>query len=139
MIYRSVLRNVLFLLLPVVFILTSCSEFTYDYIGRNYPKTKDTEVFFRAKDVEKEYEVMGEMLAEFPYDKRLKYIQPKVEKVARSYGADAVLFSDFDIRRLGFTSDKVEPLADTVYRTVANVPGEDRVKRIKATFIRYAN
>lgn len=137
MIYTSTLKKISFLLIPAMLILTSCSDFTYDYIGRNYDKTKDTDTFFRAQDIENEYEIMGEMLAEVPYDKKLKYIQPKVEKVARKYGADAVLYSDMDVRRLGFTSEKVEPLADTVYRTVANVPGEDRVKRIKATFIRY--
>ncbi|MFP4471671.1 MAG: hypothetical protein ACLFPE_13385 [Bacteroidales bacterium] len=137
MIYKNLPVKILLFIISVMFIFVSCSEFTYDYIGRTYDKTKNTETFFRAGDIDKEYEVMGEMLAEVPYDKNLKYIQPQVEKVARKYGADAVLYSDLDVRRLGFTSEKVEPLADTVYRTVANVSGEDRVKRIQATFIRY--
>lgn len=84
--------------------LASCSKSTFDYLGKSYPPAGEPEIFMRDQDVEKDYEVMGKVTAEVPYSKKLKYIQNKVMNLARENGADAVLFSDVNIRSTGYTS-----------------------------------
>ncbi len=125
------------LFLPLLFIAVSCSEFKYDYIGKSYPKTKKIDVFFRPQDVNHDYEVMGEVLAQAPYDQKLIYIQPKIERVARKYGADAVLFPDLDVSRVGFTSDKEGVESDTTRLPDGKKVDEDRVKRISVKLLKY--
>ena len=90
--------------LSLIVMLAGCSKSTFDYLGKSYPPTTNPEIFFRDKDVPKDYEVMGKVTAEVPYSKKLDYIQKKIETVAREHGADAILLSDVEIRKTGYTS-----------------------------------
>jgi hypothetical protein len=92
-------------LIPALLLVTmaSCSKSSFDYLGKSYPSSGAPEIFFRDQDVPQDYEVMGKVTAEVPYSKKLKYIQNKVMTVASENGADAVLFSDVNIRSTGTT------------------------------------
>lgn len=93
------------LILAFVSALAGCSKSSFDYLGKSYTLTTNPEIFFREQDVPSEkYEVMGKVMAEVPYSKKLDYIQKKIEKVAREHGADAILLSDVNIRSTGYTS-----------------------------------
>jgi len=83
--------------------LASCSKSSFDYLGKSYPATTNPEIFMRDQDVPRDYEVMGKVTAEVPYNKKLKYIQNKVMNLASQNGADAVLFSDVSIRSTGYS------------------------------------
>ena len=93
------------LILAFVSVLAGCSKSSFDYLGKTYPPTTSPEIFFREQDVPAEkFEVMGKVMAEVPYTKKLDYIQKKIENVAREHGADAILLSDVNIRSTGYTS-----------------------------------
>jgi hypothetical protein len=87
----------------VITLLASCSKSSFDYLGKSYPPTANPEIFMRDQDISRDYEVMGKVMAEVPYNKKLKYIQNKVMNLAAQNGADAVLFSDVNIRSTGYT------------------------------------
>jgi 2-oxoglutarate dehydrogenase complex dehydrogenase (E1) component-like enzyme len=91
-------------IIALIFVLGSCSKSSFDYLGKNYPPTTNPEIFFRDQDVPKEYEVMGKVMAEVPYSKKMNYVQKKIETVARENGADAILLSDIDVRQTGSKS-----------------------------------
>jgi hypothetical protein len=91
--------------LSLIVILGGCSKSSFDYLGKTYtPPTTNPEIFFRQQDIPEKYEVMGKVMAEVPYSKNLDYIQKKIETVAREHGADAILLSDVEIRKTGYTS-----------------------------------
>ncbi len=92
------------IILSLIFVLGSCSKSSFDYLGKTYPPTTSPEIFFRDQDVPQEYEVMGKVMAEVPYSKKMDYVQKKIEAVARENGADAILLSDIDIRKTGSKS-----------------------------------
>lgn len=93
-----------FTIIALIFVLGSCSKSSFDYLGKTYPPTTNPEIFFRDKDVPKDYEVMGKVMAEVPYSKKMDYVQKKIEAVAREHGADAILLSDIDVRKTGSKS-----------------------------------
>lgn len=136
---KTNLRNLLMLAIIVV-ITASCSKSSFDYIGKTYPPTTDPEIFMRDQDVEQDYEVMGKVIAEVPYNKKLKYVQNKVMNVARQNGADAVLFSDVGIRSTGYS--KASGGGSTGGRkgriggNVSKVK-DNEVKTIEAVLIKY--
>ena len=119
--------------------LGSCSSSSFDYLGKTYPPTTNPELFFRDQDVPKDYEVMGKVMAEVPYAKKLKYVQSKIESVAREHGADAFILSDIDIRTTGSTSasggastgGKVR-IGGGVNKTKSN-----ELKHLEATLLKY--
>jgi len=90
--------------LSLIVVLGGCSKSSFDYLGKSYPPTTNPEIFFRDQDVPENYEVMGKVMAEVPYSKKLDYVQKKIEAVAREHGADAILLSDVNIRKTGYTS-----------------------------------
>jgi hypothetical protein len=91
-------------ILLLVIAMGACSKSSFDYLGKSYPPTTNPEIFFRDQDVPDNYEVMGKVMAEVPYSKKLDYVQKKIEAVARENGADAILFSEVDIRKTGSKS-----------------------------------
>jgi hypothetical protein len=91
-------------ILTLILVLGSCSKSSFDYLGKSYPPTTNPEIFFRDQDVPDKYEVMGKVMAEVPYSKKLDYVQKKIEAVAREHGADAILLSEVGIRKTGYTT-----------------------------------
>jgi hypothetical protein len=126
----------IFLLVSV----TSCSKSSFDYLGKSYPPTTNPEIFMRDQDVRQNYEVMGKVTAEVPYNKKLKYIQNKVMTLASQQGADGVIFSDVDIRRTGYTSASggasTGGRKGRVGGSVSKV-NDSEVKHVEAVLIKY--
>ena len=128
------------LLISGMILTSSCSKSSFDYIGKTYPATSNPEIFMRDQDVERDYEVMGKVIAEVPYNKKLKYVQNKVMNVARQNGADAVLFSDVGIRSTGYsrasgggsTGGRKGRIGGNVSRVK-----DSEVKTIEAVLIKY--
>ena len=126
-------------ILALILVLGSCSKSSFDYLGKSYPPTTNPEIFFRQQDVPENYEVMGKVMAEVPYSKKLDYIQKKIETVAREHGADAILLSDVEIRKTGYTSGG----GGVSKRGKVNVGGGGRkssdteMKSLEATLLKY--
>lgn len=130
------------LIFGIVTSIASCSKSSFDYLGKSYPPTSNPEIFMRDQDVPHDYEVMGKVTAEVPYNKKLKYIQNKVMNLASQNGADAVLFSDVDIRSTGYT--KASGGASTggkkgVFGGSVSKVNDSEVKRVEAVLLKYKN
>ncbi|MDD2632414.1 MAG: hypothetical protein RBR47_09020 [Bacteroidales bacterium] len=129
------------ILIPAMLLLAmaSCSKSSFDYLGKSYPSSGTPEIFFRDQDVPQDYEVMGKVTAEVPYSKKLKYIQNKVMTVARENGADAVLFSDVNIRSTGTTRSSGGAATGRRVRVGGNVSRstDNEVKNVEAVLLKY--
>lgn len=124
----------------VVTTLMACSKSSFDYLGKTYPPTANPEIFMRDIDIEHDYEVMGKVVAEVPYQKKLQYIQNKVMNLAAQNGADAVLFSDVNIRSTGYT--RATGTAGTGGRKgsfggSASKVSDSEMKHVEAVLIKY--
>ncbi len=133
--------NSIYFYIVFALFLVSCSSSSFDYLGKTYPPTTNPELFFRDQDVPKDYEVMGKIMAEVPYSKKLKYVQAKIQKVASENGADAFILSDVNIRSNGTvsgsggasTGGKVR-IGGGVSKTKSN-----ELKHVEATLLKYKN
>lgn len=126
--------------LMLLIAVTSCSKSSFDYLGKSYLPTSNPEIFMRDQDVSQDYEVMGKVTAEVPYNKKLKYIQNKVMKLAADQGADAVIFSDVQIRQTGYT--RASGGASTGGRKVraggsVSKVSDSELKHVEAVLIKY--
>lgn len=128
-------------LIPALLLIAmaSCSKSSFDYLGKSYPSSGNPEIFFRDQDVPQDYEVMGKVTAEVPYSKKLKYIQTKVMTVARENGADAVLFSDVNIRSTGSTRSSGGATGSRRVRVGGGVSrtSDNEVKNVEAVLLKY--
>lgn len=128
-----------FLLAAISLVMVSCSKSSFDYLGKSYPPTVSPEIFMRDQDVPQDYEVMGKVTAEVPYNKKLKYIQNKVMNLAAQNGADAVLFSEVGIRSTGYTSASGGASTGRKVRVGGRVNkvNDNELKTVDATLLKY--
>ena len=130
-----------FILLAVVATsFMACSKSSFDYLGKSYPPTANPEIFMRDQDIERDYEVMGKVMAEVPYNKKLKYIQNKVMNLAAQNGADAVLFSDVNIRSTGYkraTGNAGTGGKKGFFGGSASKVSDSELKSVEAVLIKY--
>lgn len=127
-------------LLITVSLLVSCSKSSFDYLGKSYPPTANPELYFRDQDVPRDYEVMGKVMAEVPYKKKLKYLQTKIEQVAAQNGADAFLLSDVQLRSVGYTQSSGGASGGKGwFRAGGGVSktNKNEMKKIEATLLKY--
>jgi len=100
-------RNSLFYNTACIFFclfLLSCSGPTIHYLGDSYPAAASVEVYYDAKEVKKEYKVMGRMTNDKFMEYDIELIKTKMIEKAKLVGADAVIFYDLsaeDIERVG--------------------------------------
>ena len=87
------LKNLLFTTLFSLLLL-SCSPVIY-YLGDSYSSTSSVQVYYDAKEVKKQYKVMGRMTKEVTLntERDKKYM---IEE-AKKRGADGIIFSDLSI------------------------------------------
>ncbi len=126
--------------LSLIVILGGCSKSSFDYLGKTYtPPTANPEIFFRQQDIPEKYEVMGKVMAEVPYSKNLDYIQKKIETVAREHGADAILFSDVNIRSTGYTKGSAGVSKGGKLRIGGggSKTSDTEMKSVEATLLKY--
>lgn len=80
--------------LILLLVAGACSP-KINYIGHQFAPTSSVELFFDAKDIEKEYKVMGIMQNEGrEWANDPEKIKAALMEEARKRGADALLFSD---------------------------------------------
>jgi CobQ-like glutamine amidotransferase family enzyme len=75
------------LLIACSFFLASCA--TVDYLGDKYEPTAQTDVYYDAKDVKKEYKVIGHLSTEASNDS--DFIKKTLLGKANAIGADGII------------------------------------------------
>ncbi len=118
-----------------------------DYVGKTYPPTTNVELFMSDADVERPYEVMGEVRAQvdtIPFSNPAQQLQDKLMAEARAKGADAIVLGQLSERQVGSTSNttgqakskwhKGKKKTDYVETTTSST--ED-VTELRGTLIRY--
>jgi hypothetical protein len=80
--------------LPALFTIVSCSPLIY-YVGDNYSQTSDVQVFYSAKEIKREYKVIGHMTKEISY--KSESDKKAMIKEAKKHGADGIIFSDINL------------------------------------------
>ncbi|MEO3403063.1 hypothetical protein AAFN85_04115 [Mucilaginibacter sp. CAU 1740] len=75
------------LIIALCFVITSCV--TTNYLGDTYPATDKIDVFYDAKDVKKEYKVIGHLITDYTSDsiEAKEALSGKAKKV----GADGII------------------------------------------------
>jgi hypothetical protein len=99
---------------------------TTDYLGKTYPPTQHVDVFFSLQDVQRPYEVMGEIRAEADDIVSYDTMQQKLMQEAMQKGADAILIEKLDTTETGYTT--VEN------RTAEQARHQERQRRNAASF-----
>ena len=84
------------ILLFSIFLTGSC--YTIEYLGESYAPSEQVEVYYDAKQVKKEYRIIGRM-AELT--SVVKHTEKQMIKKAKSVGADAIIFTDMDAKGYG--------------------------------------
>lgn len=118
-----------------------------DYVGKTYAPTTNVELFMSADDVERPYEVMGEVRAQvdtIPFSNPGQQLQQKLITEARAKGADAIILGQLSDRQVGSTSNttgqakskwhKGKKKTDYVETTTSST---DDVTELRGTLIRY--
>jgi len=115
-----------------------------DYIGEEYPPTSSVEMFFSADDVERDYKVMGHLVATADDFVSAGKMQKKIMETAREKGADGVIILGLDHYVTGEstthkeTSETSDSKKGTKTTTTAVTSTDvDEKKEIRATFIKY--
>jgi uncharacterized protein YbjQ (UPF0145 family) len=97
--YLVMFRKINRLFIPKVYaficlLLVSCSGPAIHYLGDSYQPTASVEIYYDAKEVQKEYKVIGRMTNDkfMEYDPEI--IKEEMLKKAKSVGADAIIFYD---------------------------------------------
>ncbi len=108
-----------------------------DYIGKRYTPTTNVDMYFAEKDIEKNYEVMGEVTVQTDEDNffiSTEKLQNRILEEAKEYGADGVIMKGLDFRTSGTSTS-----AYANKKSVGVVSQTDSKKMVKALFIKYKN
>jgi hypothetical protein len=81
-------------ILAAAFVLTGCVS--AEYMGKTYPPTDHVDIFFSFDDIDRDYEVMGEIRAEAAEFMSMEKIQAKLMEEAMAKGGDAIVIEDWD-------------------------------------------
>jgi hypothetical protein len=80
-------------------IAVSCT--TTDYVGKTYSKTDSVELYFNKDEVNRPYEVMGQIKAEAPEALKFEDMEQQLVKDAMEKGADAILIEELKTVEVG--------------------------------------
>jgi len=96
-------------------LLSSCAATSY--MGDQHPATSSVDVFYAAKDVKKQYKVIGHIYA--PTSQNAEKVKASIIQKAKTVGADAVII--LGLAESGATKDdEVVQQADAVKYTTAD-------------------
>ncbi|NNE28471.1 MAG: hypothetical protein HKN16_02470 [Saprospiraceae bacterium] len=87
----SNLNSKILVILSLAF-FSSCSP-TIHFLGDTYPATTDIDVFYDAKDVEKQYKTIGKMTHDKFLDYEVEAIKESMIKKAKEKGGDGIIFT----------------------------------------------
>ena len=93
---KSTLR-IIFLI--ALLIAVGCT--TTDYVGKTYSKTDSVELYFNKDEINRPYEVMGQIKAEAPEALKFEDMEQQLVKDAMEKGADAILIEELKTVEVG--------------------------------------
>ena len=79
------------LALGVLVLTLACAQ--VNYVGQTYEPTKEVEIFFDDKLIEKEYTIIGQAIGTGSFGASNSKIQRKLIQEAKKRGADAILIT----------------------------------------------
>ena len=126
------------LLVAVALFLTACTKI--DYVGQEYPPTTHVDLYFSLDDIEKEYEVMGHLVATADEMVSAEKMQEDMLKKAREKGADAIVILGLERYAAGGSSTYTETRSKeknketTIGKTTTS---SEEKKEIRATLLKY--
>ena len=117
---------------------------TVQYIGRSYSPTTNVDIFFDAKDVKREYEVMGKIDGRAYPLTDFQKIQDKIVEEGKKRGADGIIISDMQNEVVSSsknttttsTGDQKDNTWSASASTTTSINNQT-VKVLKAEFIKY--
>ena len=74
---------------------------TTDYVGKTYSKTDSVELYFNKDEINRPYEVMGQIKAEAPEALKFEDMEQQLVKDAMEKGADAILIEELKTVEVG--------------------------------------
>lgn len=87
------------ILILIACILAGCGP-TIHYLGERYQRSRAIQIFYDEEEIDKPYTVIGRLV----HDKQREYstdrIKRKMVRKAKRAGADALIFTDFNVKRL---------------------------------------
>jgi hypothetical protein len=131
-------------LLAVVSILVIVSCTKIDYVGEEYPPTMHVDLNFSEADVERDYKVMGHVIASAGDFVSAEKMQAKLVEKAKEKGADGVVILGLDRYVTGGSTSYSETTTTKEKKggTETTVSGSsssssEEKKEIKAIFVKY--
>ncbi|MCH9031156.1 MAG: hypothetical protein IIB00_02710 [candidate division Zixibacteria bacterium] len=124
--------------LLTVIILASCTKI--DYIGESFPSTTHVDIYLSVESVEREYTVMGYMIATADDMVSVSKMQDKMMKKARGKGADGIIILGLERYQSGEKTSWSETTTEKDGKTKtsgSSSTSADEKKEIKATLIKY--
>jgi hypothetical protein len=135
------MKSVVILLLICV-IAVGCTKI--DYVGEEYPPTTHVDLFFSMDDVQRDYAIMGHIVASAPDLVSAEKMQKDIMKKAMAKGADGVVILGLERYQSGestsyseTTSTKEKKGKTKVKTTGSSSTNVEEKKEIKATLLKY--
>jgi uncharacterized protein YbjQ (UPF0145 family) len=134
------MRSILFLFLALV----AAACVSVDYVGKSYPATSHVEIYFSESDIQRPYELMGELIAEtddmvFTNGEKM---QNKLVEEAKKKGADGIILSSLERRVTGeasSASSETKVSSDKVRTTERSESSVKEKKELRARLIKFKN
>lgn len=127
-----------FSFLLTVIVLASCTKI--DYVGESYPATNQVDIYLSVESVEREYTIMGHMLATADDMVSASKMQDKMVKKAKEKGADGIIILGLERYQSGERTSWSETTKEKDGKTRtsgSSSTSADEKKEIKATLIKY--
>lgn len=120
-------------------LMTSCSKSSY--IGKTYTPTTSVEIYMADSEIERAYELMGELEIEGESIVSVQKLQEKMIEEAKSKGADAVLILGLDEKVVGtstYTRGSDRPSESGSHQYNGSSATSTQVHKVlKAKFLKY--
>jgi hypothetical protein len=128
--------------LVIIVLVIGCTKI--DYVGEEYPPTSHADLFFSMDDVERDYKIMGHVVATAQDIVGAGKMQKKIMEEARKKGADAVVILGMERYQSGESTsyNETSETKDTkkgskTTTTATTSTSVQEKKEIKATFLKY--
>lgn len=126
------------LLVFILLLAIGCTKI--DYIGEEYAPTTHVDVYFDQGDIEKEYKIMGQVIATAGDIVSSEKMMNDIKKKAMEKGADAVIIEGMERYISGETTryrETTESDRDKTKTSGSSSTSSEEKKEIKAVFIKY--
>lgn len=94
-------------------VLLGCGP-TIHYLGDTHSPTSNVDLYYDAKEVKKEYKVIGRMTNDQFIDYHVEAVKKEMIKKAQQVGADGIIFSDLSVENSRSQGDKLAVKAELI-------------------------